>query len=99
MNHRLASSLFLVLAMLLYGGMARAGKHPRPLRHAPPAAVEERAHQEPMSLEEVVSRTHRRYEGRVLSVKERDGEYRIRLLTPAGRVKRLRLDPRTGRFR
>jgi uncharacterized membrane protein YkoI len=61
--------------------------------------VEGRTYQGPLSLEEAVSRIHRQYGGRVLSAEQREGEYHIRLLTPAGRVKRLRLDPRTGRFR
>jgi Predicted membrane protein len=52
-----------------------------------------------MTLEDAVSRVRRRVEGRVLSAEEHDGEYRVRVLTPEGRVKRFRLDRRSGRFR
>ncbi|WP_456372922.1 PepSY domain-containing protein [Thiolapillus sp.] len=49
-----------------------------------------------ISLEEAVSRIRKRTGGRVLSAQERDSEYRVRLLTPDGVVRRLRIDPDTG---
>ena len=54
------------------------------------------------SLDEAVSEARDRYPGRVLSAEtERRGgreSYSIRILTDDGRVKRLRVDPESGRF-
>ena len=54
------------------------------------------------SLDEAVSEARDRYPGRVLSAEtERRGgreSYNIRILTDDGRVKRLRVDPESGRF-
>ncbi|MCB1723652.1 MAG: PepSY domain-containing protein [Gammaproteobacteria bacterium] len=53
------------------------------------------------SLDEAVSEARDRYNGRVLSAerRQRDGRdsYDIRILTNDGRVKRLRIDPESGR--
>jgi uncharacterized membrane protein YkoI len=49
-----------------------------------------------ISLEEAVKRVREETPGRVLSVQELDSEYRVRLLTPDGVVRRLRIDPATG---
>ncbi len=53
------------------------------------------------SLDEAVSEARDRYPGRVLSAeKDRRGgreSYNIRILTDEGRVKRLRVDPESGR--
>ncbi len=51
-----------------------------------------------ISLEEAVGRLRERTGGRILSAEELDSEYRIRLLTPEGVVRRLRIDPDTGRI-
>jgi uncharacterized membrane protein YkoI len=54
------------------------------------------------SLDEAVSEARDRYPGRVLSAEtdRRDGResYSIRILTDDGRVKRLQVDPESGRF-
>lgn len=54
------------------------------------------------SLDEAVSEARDRYPGRVLSAEtdRRDGResYNIRILTNDGRVKRLQVDPESGRF-
>ena len=54
------------------------------------------------SLDQAVSEARERYDGRVLSAEtERRGgreSHNIRVLTPDGRVKNLRMDPNTGRF-
>ena len=54
------------------------------------------------SLDEAVSDARERYPGRVLSAEtDRRGgreSYNIRILTDDGRVKRLRVDPESGRY-
>jgi uncharacterized membrane protein YkoI len=54
------------------------------------------------SLDEAVSEARDRYPGRVLSAEtDRRGgreSYNIRILTHEGRVKRLRVDPESGRY-
>lgn len=53
-----------------------------------------------LSLDKAVSKTKKRYGGRVLSAEEAkkggNSEYRIRMLTDEGRVRRYRVDPRSG---
>ena len=49
-----------------------------------------------IGLDEAVNRAREATHGRVLSAQELDSEYRVRLLTPDGVVKRLRIDPVTG---
>ncbi|MCB1774353.1 MAG: PepSY domain-containing protein [Gammaproteobacteria bacterium] len=55
----------------------------------------------PMSLDQAVSEARERYPGRVLSAEteRRNGHdrHRIRILTDDGRVKRLDIDPESGR--
>lgn len=48
------------------------------------------------SLDDAVSRVRQQTRGRVLSAEERDSEYKIRIITRGGKVKRLRVDPETG---
>ncbi len=86
----------LALACALLAGAAQAGD--RPGHRHDREGTRFREHEE-MTLEDAVSRVRRRVEGRVLSAEEHDGEYRVRVLTPEGRVKRFRLDRRSGRFR
>ncbi len=50
-----------------------------------------------LSLDEVVDRVRSQTEGRILSAEETDSGYRIRVLTEDGKVRRLRIDPSTGR--
>lgn len=54
------------------------------------------------SLENAVSRARNQYQGRVISAetKNKDGHrtHNIRILTDDGRLKRLRVDPRTGDY-
>lgn len=54
------------------------------------------------SLDQAVSQARERYHGRVLSAEtERRGgreTHNVRILTPDGRVKNLRMDPDSGRF-
>lgn len=54
------------------------------------------------SLDQAVSEARERYDGRVLSAEteQRGGResHNIRILTPDGRVKNLRMDANTGRF-
>lgn len=54
------------------------------------------------SLDQAVSEARERYKGRVLSAEteRRDGRetHNVRILTPDGRVKNLRMDPDSGRF-
>jgi uncharacterized membrane protein YkoI len=54
------------------------------------------------SLDQAVSEARERYSGRVLSAEteQRGGResHNIRILTPDGRVKNLRMDANTGRF-
>jgi uncharacterized membrane protein YkoI len=77
----------IALLVLLAAALTAAG---------PAAAAERRT-----SLEQAVSEARERYNGRVLSADtERRGgreTHRIRILTDDGRVKRLRVDPETGR--
>ncbi|WP_456403894.1 PepSY domain-containing protein [Thiolapillus sp.] len=49
-----------------------------------------------MSLDEVVNQIRRETDGRILSAEESDSEYRIRVLTGEGKVRRLLVDPATG---
>jgi uncharacterized membrane protein YkoI len=55
-----------------------------------------------MSLDQAVEEALGRFPGRVLSAEtQRQGgreSYKIRILTDDGRVKRLRIDPESGRF-
>jgi len=95
----LPAALLLLLAGTLSWVPAQAGKHRGPVHQAPPAELRAREGEGPLSLEEAVSRVRRKYGGRGLSAKKRNGDYQVRVLTPGGRVKRFRLDPRTGRFR
>ncbi len=99
MKHPWVPALLLVLAGTLCWVPARAGKHRGPDHRAPPAEPRAMEREGPLSLEEAVSRVRRKYGGRVLSARKRGGDYQVRVLTPGGRVKRFRLDPRTGRFR
>ncbi len=87
---------FLLPVCLLLGGGVQAGE-----RFRPPPGGGRALHpiRERMTLDDAVSHVRRQVEGRVLSAEERNGEYRVRILTPQGRVKRFRLDPRTGRYR
>jgi uncharacterized membrane protein YkoI len=62
----------------------------------PEAAMRKKAFRRGISLDEAVNRVRAETPGRVLSVQELDSEYRVRLLTPDGVVKRLRIDPATG---
>jgi len=54
------------------------------------------------SLDQAVSQARERYDGRVLSAEtqRRGGRetHNVRILTPDGRVKNLRMDPDSGRF-
>ena len=99
MKHHFLPVLALSLAGLLCWNPAWADKHGRRAHDAPPAGPSALQHRHPLSLEEAVSRVQRQYGGRVLSAERRDDEYRVRVLTSEGRVKRFRMDPRTGRFR
>ena len=54
---------------------------------------------EAVTLDDAVSLVRRRVEGRVLAAERRRGLYRVRVLTPDGRVRRFRVDPLTGEFR
>ncbi|WP_457670713.1 PepSY domain-containing protein [Thiolapillus sp.] len=49
-----------------------------------------------LSLDEVVNRVRMRMNGRILSAEDIGAEYRIRVLTGKGKVRRLRIDPATG---
>ncbi len=51
---------------------------------------------EGISLDDAVNRIRRQTDGRILSAEEIDSEYRIRVLTGNGKVRRLRVDPATG---
>ncbi len=83
----------LLLSAVLIIQPAYAGKHRDNPRY-------ENAHE--YSLDNAVSRAKRQYKGRVLSAEtdRRNGSdaHKIRILTDDGRVKRLRVDPRTGNF-
>lgn len=48
------------------------------------------------SLDEVVDRVRMETNGQILSAEESDSEYRIRVLTGEGKVRRLRIDPASG---
>ena len=64
--------------------------------HKAESAMRKKALRRGISLDEAVNRAREAVPGRVLSVQELDSEYRVRLLTPDGVVKRLRIDPLTG---
>ena len=49
-----------------------------------------------LSLDEVVTRVREQTGGRILSADEVDSEYRVRVLTGDGKVRRFRVDPATG---
>ncbi len=49
-----------------------------------------------ISLDDAVNRVRGQFDGRILSAEEIDAEYRIRVLTGNGKVRRLRVDPATG---
>ena len=51
-----------------------------------------------LSLDEVVNRVRMRMNGRILSAEDIGAEYRIRVLTRNGKVRRLRIDPATGKI-
>ena len=84
-----------VLLLLLLAGPAPAGEPRRPQPHRP---VEGHPGEE-LTLEEAIARVRKRHPGRLLSARRHDGEYRVRILTPDGRVKRFRLDRHGGRLR
>lgn len=56
----------------------------------------QRVSERSMSLDEVVNQIRRETDGRILSAEESDSEYRIRVLTGEGKVRRLLVDPATG---
>ncbi len=60
------------------------------------SVMRKKAFRRGISLDEAVHRARQATRGRVLSVQELDSEYQVRLLTPDGVVKRLRIDPQTG---
>ena len=49
-----------------------------------------------LTLDDVVNRVRMQTDGRILSAEESGAEYRIRVLTGNGKVRRLRIDPATG---
>ncbi|HEC07541.1 MAG TPA: hypothetical protein ENJ12_11850 [Thiolapillus brandeum] len=49
-----------------------------------------------ISLDDAVNRVRGQFDGRILSAEEIGAEYRIRVLTGNGKVRRLRVDPATG---
>ncbi len=51
-----------------------------------------------LSLDEAVNRVRMRMNGRILSAEDIGAEYRIRVLTRSGKVRRLRIDPATGKI-
>ena len=101
MNIHIKPCLILLLAGLcLWSLSAVAGgkDHERRDHHHYKAesAMRKKAFHRGISLDEAVNRARKATRGRVLSVQELDSEYRVRLLTPDGVVKRLRIDPVTG---
>lgn len=87
-------TVLLLFAGLMGSAFARDhGREDRPYRQG----VHPYGMQRPaMSLDDAVSRVRKRTQGRVLSAEERDSEYRIRIITKGGKVRRLRVDPETG---
>ncbi len=85
--------------LLALGLLAAAPASARPPAQEGAASRQAPAAERGISLEEAVSRLRRHTGGRVLSAEPRDGEYRVRILTPDGRVKRYRVDRRSGRVR
>ncbi|WP_456379563.1 PepSY domain-containing protein [Thiolapillus sp.] len=51
-----------------------------------------------LTLDDVVDRVRMQTDGRILSAEESAAEYRIRVLTGDGKVRRLRIDPATGKI-
>ncbi len=93
----------LLFGLLSCAALAVAGEH-RPRRRLrtfarPGAERAPRRAAASVSLDEAVSLVRRRVDGRVLAAERRRGEYRVRVLTPDGRVRRFRIDPATGDFR
>ncbi len=101
MNVHIKACLILLLAGLcLWSSSAVAGGKGRETRgdhhYKAESAMRKKAFRRGISLDEAVNRAREATHGRVLSVQEMDSEYRVRLLTPDGVVKRLRIDPLTG---
>lgn len=71
----------------------KAGKHLKK-REAEMSHFSDRATY--LSLDDVVNRVREQTGGRILSADEMDSEYRIRVLTGNGKVRRFRVDPATG---
>ena len=67
-------------------------------RDAPEVRRDKRSREsrEAVTLDEAVSRLRKETNSRVLSAEEQEAEYRIRILTEGGTVRRLRIDPGTG---
>lgn len=85
------------LMLLLAAGPVPASPQPHPL-----LLIAQRGHADNggISLDEAVRRARQQYKGKVLSAEtiRVDGRkiYRIKILTKNGRVKRIRIDARTG---
>ncbi|ROR32772.1 PepSY domain-containing protein [Inmirania thermothiophila] len=85
--------------------MTRPRHKPSPLRRrlAALVLVAAAAQAAPLTLEEAARAAARASGGRVLAAEtvRRDGHavYRIRVLTPEGRVRHLEVDPESGRIR
>ena len=92
--------MLLLAGMSLWSFSATAGDRDRGMkaeRHFnTEKSLRKKEYRRSISLEEAVSRVREETRGRVLSVQELDSEYRVRLLTPEGVVRRLRIDPVTG---
>lgn len=105
MNVRVTGCLVMLLGTSFFPLVTAADEEPRWARapekqfagEAAPAR-KTREFRGGISLEEAVNRVRESTRGRILSAEERNSEYRVRLLTPDGVVRRLRIDPDTGRI-
>ncbi len=87
--------LMLLVTLLGITGSGSAREHERHVER--PGATGFDARGRNLSLDEAVNSVRRETRGRVLSAEQRGSEYRIRIITDNGKVRRLRIDPETGR--
>jgi len=97
MNRHSFGLLAVVLAVCWYSPTLAEGPAAVPRHDAARSSQMSKIHRGGnLSLDEVVNRVRMRMNGRILSAEDIGAEYRIRVLTGKGKVRRLRIDPATG---
>lgn len=67
--------------------------------HAPTAGATIRVAEQGISMSDAIERVRKQTGGRVLDAQQRNGKYRIKVLTPKGEVRVFQVDAQTGAVR